>query len=104
MILTNCLQGFQSTGIFETGLSDFQKLTFTVLKQYYLKEKPNVVFHRKYKNFRNDLFRSELENELCNYDLNNMESTIFLRTFPNDTHRENYVLFDSVHEWLVGCF
>ena len=79
LILTNCSRSFQNTGVFETGLSDFHKLTFTVLKQYYPKQKPKVVFYRKYKNFRNDLFRSELENELSNYDINNMKYDIFLR-------------------------
>ena len=73
LILTNCSRSFQNTGVSKTGLSDFYKLTFTVLKQYYPKQKPNVVFYRKYKNFHNDLFRSELENEFSNYDINNME-------------------------------
>ena len=63
LILTNC--------------SDLRKLTLTVLKQYYPKQKPKVVFYRKYKNFRNDLFRSKLQNELSNYDINNMEYNIF---------------------------
>ena len=31
--------------------------------------------------FRNDLFRSELENELSNYDINKMDYDIFLGTF-----------------------
>ena len=48
-----------------------------VLLQYYPKQKPKVVFYRKYRNFRNDLFRSELENELSNYDINNIEYDIF---------------------------
>ena len=39
------------------------------------------MLYRKYKNFLNDLLRSELENELSNYDINNMENDIFLRTF-----------------------
>ena len=39
-----------------------------------------MVFYRKYKNFRNDLFRSELVNELSNYDINNIEYDIFLGT------------------------
>ena len=42
-----------------------------------------MVFYRKYKNFRNDLFRSELENELSNYGINNTEYDIFLGTFLN---------------------
>ena len=40
-----------------------------------------MVFYRKYKKFRNDLFRSELENKLSNYDINNIEYHIFLGTF-----------------------
>ena len=73
LILTNCSGSFQNTGAFETELSDFHKLTFRVLKQYYLKQNPKVVFYRKYKKFRNDLFGSELENEFSNYDINNAE-------------------------------
>ena len=81
LILPNCLRSFQNTGVFETGLSDFRKITFTVLKQYYAKQKPKVVLYQKYKNFRNNLFRSKLENELSNYDINNIKYNIFLRTF-----------------------
>ena len=75
LILTNHSLIFQN--FFETGLSDFHKLKLTVLKQYYPKQKPKVVFYRKYKNFRNNLFRNELENELSNYDINNMEYDFF---------------------------
>ena len=81
LILINCSRRFQNTGVFETGLSDFHKLIFTVLKQYSPKQKPKVMFYRKYKNFRNNLFRRKLENELSNYDIINMECDTFLRTF-----------------------
>ena len=77
LILTNSSQSFQNFCIFETGQSDIHKLTFTVLKKCYPKQKPKVVLYRKYKNFGNNLFRSELENELSNYDINNMEYDIF---------------------------
>ena len=40
LILTNCPRSFQNTDTFETGLSDFHKLTFTVLKQHFSKQKP----------------------------------------------------------------
>ena len=73
LILTNCSRSFQNTCVFETGLSHFHKVTFTILKQYYPKQKPKVVFYRKYKHFHNNLTRSELENDLSNYDVNNME-------------------------------
>ena len=63
------------------GCQIFKKLTFTALKQYYPKQKHKVVFYRKYINFRNDLFKSKLENELSNYDINNMEYDNFLKKF-----------------------
>ena len=81
LVLTIYSRSFQNTGVFETGLPYFHKLTFTVLRQYYPKQKPKVMFYRKYKNLSNNLFRRELENELSNYDINNMEYDIFLRTF-----------------------
>ena len=65
---------------FETGLSDFHKLTFTVLKQHFPKQKPRGV-NRQYKNFRNDYFRVELENELLKYDFNNIDYDNFIKTF-----------------------
>ena len=45
LILTNGPHSFQSMDTFETGLSDFHKLTFTVLKQLFPKQKPRVVIH-----------------------------------------------------------
>ena len=45
LILTNCPRSFQNTDTFETGLSAFHKLTFTVLKQHFPKQKPKVVIH-----------------------------------------------------------
>ena len=34
---------FSKHNVFETGLSDFYKLTFTVLKAYFQKQKPNCL-------------------------------------------------------------
>ena len=80
-ILTNCLRSFQNTDTFETELSDFHRLTFTVLKQYFPKQKPGVIIHRQNKNFRNDYFRAELENALLKYDINNIDYDNFIKTF-----------------------
>ena len=43
LILTNSSKYFQNSNVFETGLSDFYKLTFTVLKAYFQKQKPNCL-------------------------------------------------------------
>ena len=42
-ILTNHGRSFQHSGIYETGLSDFHKQTFTVLKMFYAKQKPGII-------------------------------------------------------------
>ena len=83
LILTNCPRSLQNTDTFETGLSDFHKLTFTVLKQHFPKQKPRVVIHRQYKNFRIDYFRIELENALLKYDINNIDYDSFIKNLPD---------------------
>ena len=40
LILTNWPKCFQNSNVFEIGLSDFHKLTLTVLKTYFQKQKP----------------------------------------------------------------
>ena len=74
LILTNSPRSFQNTNVFEAGLSDFYKLTTTVLKMHFPKKKPNIVVHR-------DLFRLELDNELIKHDINNMEYDHFINIF-----------------------
>ena len=63
-ILTNHARCFQHSGIYETGLSDFHKLTFTVLKMFYAKQKPRIIKYRDYKNFNKTTFRMDLLKEL----------------------------------------
>ena len=43
LITTNCLRSFQNTTAFETGLSDFHKMTAIVVKSHYPKQKPNII-------------------------------------------------------------
>ena len=64
LILTNSPRSFQKSNVFETVLSNFYKLTTTVLRQYFPKLKPKVVHYRDYQKFRNDEFRAQLENEI----------------------------------------
>ena len=47
--------------VFETGLSDFHKMSATVMKMYYTKQKPSIVHYRKFKNFCNDSFIKDTE-------------------------------------------
>ena len=57
-ILTNYPKSFHSSNVFETGLSDFHKLTLTVLKVFHAKHKPN------FNHFYNASFRIDLLQEL----------------------------------------
>ena len=81
IILANHLRSFQDSSVFKTRLSDFHKLTTTLLKQYFTKLKPKVVNYRYYRKLRNDEFRAELDSELLKHNINNMECQHFLKIF-----------------------
>ena len=54
--------------VFETGLSDFHKMSVTVMKMYYAKQKLSIVHYRKFKDFCNDSFIKDTElllSKLC---------------------------------------
>ena len=64
LILTDFPKSFQHTQTIENGLSDFNKLTLTVLKTPFSRLEPHIVNYRDYKSFVNDYFRSELLQEI----------------------------------------
>ena len=45
-ILTNHPKCFQHSGVYETGLSDFHRLTLTVLKVFHSKQNPKIIQYR----------------------------------------------------------
>ena len=63
-ILTNKDSDFQKTSVLETGLSDFLKLTVTVMKANFPKQVPKVFTYKNYKYFYNDNFRNDLMHEI----------------------------------------
>ena len=69
LILTNRPRSFQNSCTFETGLSDFLKMTLTVLKSSFAKQKPRILNYRNYKFFNNTLFRDQVSNKLMNSKL-----------------------------------
>ena len=62
--VTNHPRCFQHSGVYETGLPDFQKLTLTVLKLYHFKQNNKIIQCRYYKNFSNKNFRRNLLQDL----------------------------------------
>ena len=69
LILTNRPRSFQNLCTFETGLSDFHKMTLTVLKSPFAKQKPKILNYRDYKFFNNTLFRDQVLIKLINASL-----------------------------------
>ena len=69
LIKTNKPRSFQNSCTFETGLSDFHKMTLTVLKSFFVKKKPRVLNYRNYKFFNNTLFRDPVLNKPMNSNL-----------------------------------
>ena len=59
-MLTNSPRIFQNSMVVETGLSDFYKMTVTVLKIFFQKIKPKVIYYRDYKNYSNEVFREKI--------------------------------------------
>ena len=53
------------------------------MKSHFPKQKPNIVSYRSYKRFRNNSFRTELDNELLKYDLCNIEYQHFFNIFSD---------------------
>ena len=78
LILANNPNSFQNSGVNETGLSDFHKMTVTFLKTTFEKLKPNIIHCRDYRKFSNDKFRENfiscLSTENITVDCNGMET------------------------------
>ena len=96
VILTNRGRSFQESKVIETGLSDHHKLTVTVLKQYFPKQKPTIIKYRDYKKFDHSHFRAELTKKLADiqYDPGNyerFESTFITLLNEHAPIKEKYV-------------
>ena len=64
LVLTNKTRSFQSTCVIETGLSDFHRMTISVLKIHFRKQPPKVISYRGFKNFENERFITSLQSFL----------------------------------------
>ena len=69
LILTNCPRSFQNTTTVETGLSDFHKMTLTVLKTHFEKLPPQIIAYRDYNKYDYNTYRKELMEILSSHDL-----------------------------------
>ena len=60
LMLTNKPRFFKNSSVLVTGISDFQKMTLTVMGAYFVKQTPKVVYYWDYKKLSNDLFRNDI--------------------------------------------
>ena len=60
LMLTNFPKQFQDSCLLETDLSDFHKMTVTILKAKFIKLKPRITLYRNYSKFNNFSFRKDL--------------------------------------------
>ena len=64
IMLTNKKLSFQNSITVETGLSDFHKMTVTVMKKYFKKKEPiRIIYHDK-RNFDAVKFRDDIRNQI----------------------------------------
>ena len=81
LILTNRKSMFQHTKVVETGLSDFHKMTVTVLKTSFKKSPPKCITYRDLKKFNRLEFENELYSVLFSYDIFKMSNDFFTSIF-----------------------
>ena len=72
LIVRSRPKSFQDTVVFETGLSDFHKMSLRVMKKYYAKQKLSIVHYRKFKNFCNDFFIKDKNYFWQRWEINKM--------------------------------
>ena len=54
LMLTNRQRSFQNSCVVDTGLSDFHRMTVTVLRSYFIKVEPKIIMYRDHKSFSNN--------------------------------------------------
>ena len=60
LVLTNKPRFFKNSSVLETRLSDFDKMILKVMRAYFVKQTPKVVYYRDYKKLSNDLFINDI--------------------------------------------
>ena len=84
-MIANKNRSFQYSCAIETGLSDFHKMAVFILKCYFAKAEPKVIFYRDYKIFSHESFRSLRTNKNRNLqDHNILDSFLGICKFALD--------------------
>ena len=83
VMLTNKSRNFQHSQTIVTGLSDFHKMTLTVLKMFVKKQAPIYIKYRDYKNYDSVVFHTELSSKLKEVSPEYLGYDIFQNIFMN---------------------
>ena len=70
LILKKSPLSFQSSGVIETGLSDFHKMIVTVMKTTFQKLDLKIIHYRDYRKYNNCSFRQDLLSTLIMENIN----------------------------------
>ena len=81
ILLTNRPMSFKTSKAIETGLSDYHKMTITVMKSVFKKLPPHLMTYRDYKKFNVNLFRVSLRTSLADINEANINYATFQRKF-----------------------
>ena len=75
--------------VIETGLSDFHKMSLTVMKVFYKKQKSNIIEYRDYRNFDNDFFMADLRDQISKIGYQNvvLNFDLFKKTADRMLHK-----------------
>ena len=89
LILASVRRSFQSTCVIETGLSDFQLITLTVMSKIFKKYRPKTTNYRSYKSFSNEKYKEKL--------INNLSKENFINN-DNGFQRFCHISLDTLHK------
>ena len=82
LLLTNSVRSFQNSCALETGLSDFHKMTVTVLKSYLEKKQPKIISYREFLGkFWNNDFRAQILRKFSTLHLSNNSPFLDLHVY-----------------------
>ena len=95
LILTNKPKCFLNNVIVESGLSDFHKVTVTVMRSHFPKQAPILIRYRNFRKFNNCNFRNEILEQLTkignNITYEQFESSFMAVLNKNAPMKENYI-------------
>ena len=83
LFLTNKPNQFQHSTTIETGISDFHKMTVSVLKTTFKKLPPKIITYRNYKGYSHNKFNLDLREMLDVNNIYNLSNDEFVEKIMN---------------------